>query len=91
MNLAVAGRPHGILVNAVSPVADTRMALAVGVTQEELDGLPPAERRAVVPNVWSPLSLYSHMKRSAIADAYSRPDMEGLPAFSWPSALVTST
>jgi NAD(P)-dependent dehydrogenase (short-subunit alcohol dehydrogenase family) len=44
MNLAVAGEPHGIKVNAVSPIADTRMALAGGLTQEDLDSPPLAER-----------------------------------------------
>jgi NAD(P)-dependent dehydrogenase (short-subunit alcohol dehydrogenase family) len=61
MNLAVAGRPHGILVNAVSPVADTRMALAVGVSQEELDALPPAEKARRRPERVVPLvGLLAH-------------------------------
>jgi NAD(P)-dependent dehydrogenase (short-subunit alcohol dehydrogenase family) len=44
MNLAVAGEEHGIGVNAVLPVADTRMALAGGVTQEELDARSVEEK-----------------------------------------------
>ncbi len=61
LNLAVAGKPDGILVNAVSPIADTRMALAVGVSQEELDGLPPAEKARRRPERVVPLvGLLAH-------------------------------
>jgi NAD(P)-dependent dehydrogenase (short-subunit alcohol dehydrogenase family) len=48
-NLAVAGAEHGIRVNAVLPVADTRMALAGGVTQEALDARPSDEKQRQKP------------------------------------------
>jgi len=55
MNLAVAGEPFGIKSNAVLPVANTRMALAGGVTQEQLDALAPAERDRQQPERVAPL------------------------------------
>jgi NAD(P)-dependent dehydrogenase (short-subunit alcohol dehydrogenase family) len=61
MNLAVAGEPHGIKVNAVSPVADSRMALAGGVTQQELDALPPRVKARRHPDRVAPLvALLAH-------------------------------
>ncbi len=61
MNLAVEGQPHGIKVNAVSPVADSRMALAAGVTQEELDALAPATKERQRPERVAPLvALLAH-------------------------------
>jgi NAD(P)-dependent dehydrogenase (short-subunit alcohol dehydrogenase family) len=61
MNLAVAGQPHGINVNAVSPIADSRMALAGGMTQEELDSLPPALKERQRPERVAPLvALLAH-------------------------------
>jgi NAD(P)-dependent dehydrogenase (short-subunit alcohol dehydrogenase family) len=61
MNLAVAGEPHGIKVNAVLPVADTRMALAGGARQEELDARPAEQKDRQRPERVAPLvALLAH-------------------------------
>jgi NAD(P)-dependent dehydrogenase (short-subunit alcohol dehydrogenase family) len=61
MNLAVAGEPHGIKANAVLPVANTRMALAVGTTQAQLDAMSPADTHRQNPERVAPLvALLSH-------------------------------
>jgi NAD(P)-dependent dehydrogenase (short-subunit alcohol dehydrogenase family) len=61
MNLAVAGAPHGIKTNAVLPVADTRMALAGGVTQEQLDARSPEQKHRERPeSVAQLVALLAH-------------------------------
>jgi NAD(P)-dependent dehydrogenase (short-subunit alcohol dehydrogenase family) len=55
MNLAVAGRDAGMLVNAVLPNATTRMALAAGSTQADIDALPEDERERRKPERVAPL------------------------------------
>lgn len=71
MNLAVAGEDSGVLVNAVSPVADTRMALAGGVTQEQMDSLDPIEKRRRHPDRVAPLvALLAHQSWSKTGRIY---------------------
>jgi NAD(P)-dependent dehydrogenase (short-subunit alcohol dehydrogenase family) len=71
MNLAVAGIEHGIRVNAVLPVADTRMALAGGVTQEELDARSAEEKHRQRPeSVASLVALLAHASCSETGRVY---------------------
>lgn len=61
MNLAVEGEPYGIKVNTVLPNATSRMALAAGASQDELDALSPAEQDRQRPERVAPLvALLAH-------------------------------
>ena len=74
MNLAVEGEPHGILANAVIPLANTRMVLAGGVTQGQLDALRPEDRERQRPWSGSHRSWHSLAHDSS---ARKRSDLRG--------------